>query len=154
MRCVTEAHPAVVLAVAVASCLFPAVSCPQAPPAFPTKTVRYVVPFGAGGSPDLVARLIADRLTQLWGQQVIVDNRAGVAGVMGTAFVAKSPPDGHTLVQCNVASSGIGYLMVKGQSNISTSIVMSGMIAIGVVGLLIDVALRRLQQVIETRRGL
>jgi tripartite-type tricarboxylate transporter receptor subunit TctC len=75
---------------------------------FPTKPVRYVVPFGAGGSPDIVARLIADRLTHLWGQQVIVDNRAGVAGVMGTAFVAKSPPDGHTLVQCNVASSGIG----------------------------------------------
>jgi tripartite-type tricarboxylate transporter receptor subunit TctC len=88
--------------------VFPVVSWPQAPSAFPTKTVRYVVPFGAGGSPDIVARLIADRLTQLWGQQVIVDNRAGVAGVMGTAFVAKSPPDGHTLVQCNVASSGIG----------------------------------------------
>ena len=75
---------------------------------FPTKTVRYVVPFGAGGSPDIVARLLTERLTRLWGQQVIVDNRVGVAGVLGTAFVAKSPPDGHTLVQCNVASSGIG----------------------------------------------
>ena len=74
---------------------------------FPSKTVRYVVPFGAGGSPDIVARLIAERLTRLWGQQVIVENRVGVAGTMGTAFVAKSPPDGHTLVQCNVASSGI-----------------------------------------------
>ena len=47
----------------------------------------------------------------MWGQQVIVDNRAGVAGVLGTAFVAKSPPDGHTLVQCNVASSGIGVTL-------------------------------------------
>ena len=53
-----------------------------------------------------------------------------------------------------VASSGVGYLMVKGQGSLSTSTVMSGMIAIGVVGLLIDVALRRLQQHIETRRGL
>jgi len=53
-----------------------------------------------------------------------------------------------------VASSGVGYLMVKGQAAVSTATVMSGMIAIGVVGLLIDVALRRLQQVIETRRGL
>jgi tripartite-type tricarboxylate transporter receptor subunit TctC len=70
--------------------------------------VRYVVPFGPGGSPDIVARLISDRLTKLWGQQVIVENRAGVAGTMGTAVVAKSPPDGHTLVQCNIASSGIG----------------------------------------------
>ncbi len=74
---------------------------------FPVKTVRYVVPFGAGASPDIVGRLIADRLTRAWGQQVIVDNRVGAAGVSGTAFVAKSPPDGHTLIQCNVASSAI-----------------------------------------------
>jgi ABC-type nitrate/sulfonate/bicarbonate transport system permease component len=53
-----------------------------------------------------------------------------------------------------VASSGVGYMMVKGQAAVSTSTVMSGMIAIGVVGLLIDVALRRLQQHIEQRRGL
>ena len=89
-------------------CLFPAATWPQT---FPTKPVRYVVPFGPGGSPDIVARLLADRLTRLWGQQVIVENRAGVAGVLGTAFVAKSPPDGYTLVQCNVASSGIGVTL-------------------------------------------
>lgn len=52
-----------------------------------------------------------------------------------------------------VASSGVGYLMVKGQASISTATVMSGMVAIGVVGILIDVALRRVQQMIETRRG-
>jgi tripartite-type tricarboxylate transporter receptor subunit TctC len=81
---------------------------------FPSKPVRYVVPFGAGASPDIVARLLADRFTRLWGQQVIVDNRVGVAGVLGTAFVAKSPPDGHTMVQCNVASSAIAMsLMAK-----------------------------------------
>ncbi len=53
-----------------------------------------------------------------------------------------------------VASSGVGYLMVKGQAAVSTATVMSGMVAIGVVGILIDVALRRVQQAIETRRGL
>jgi tripartite-type tricarboxylate transporter receptor subunit TctC len=74
---------------------------------FPSKIVRYVVPFGAGGSPDIVGRLMADRLTRVWGQQVIVDNRVGAAGVLGTAFVAKSPPDGHTILQCNIASSAI-----------------------------------------------
>jgi tripartite-type tricarboxylate transporter receptor subunit TctC len=78
---------------------------------FPTKPVRYVVPFGAGGSPDLVARIITDRLSRLWGHQVFVENRAGVAGVLGTAFVAKAPPDGHTLVQCNIASSAIGVTL-------------------------------------------
>ena len=53
-----------------------------------------------------------------------------------------------------VASSGVGYLMVKGQAAVSTATVMSGMVAIGVVGILIDIALRRVQQAIETRRGL
>lgn len=53
-----------------------------------------------------------------------------------------------------VASSGVGYLMVKGQASVSTATVMSGMAAIGIVGLLIDVALRRVQQAIETRRGI
>lgn len=81
---------------------------PASAQTFPTKPVRYVVPFGPGGSPDIVGRLIADRLTRMWGQQVIVDNRVGVAGVMGTAYVAKAAPDGHTLLQCNIASSGIG----------------------------------------------
>jgi tripartite-type tricarboxylate transporter receptor subunit TctC len=78
---------------------------------FPSKPVRYVVPFGPGGSPDIVGRLVADRLTRLWGQQVVVENRPGVAGVMGTAYVAKSPPDGYTLLQCNIAPNAIGVSM-------------------------------------------
>jgi tripartite-type tricarboxylate transporter receptor subunit TctC len=57
--------------------------------------------------------LVADRLTRLWGQTVIVENRAGVAGVMGTAFVAKAPPDGYTLLQCNIAPNAIGVSMFK-----------------------------------------
>jgi tripartite-type tricarboxylate transporter receptor subunit TctC len=51
--------------------------------------------------------LLADRLTRLWGQQVIVDNRVGAAGVIGSAYVAKAPPDGYTLLQCNIASNAI-----------------------------------------------
>lgn len=74
---------------------------------FPTRPVRYVVPFGAGSSPDIVGRLLAEQMTRLWGQQVIVDNRVGAAGVLGAAFVAKSPPDGHTLLQCNIGSNAI-----------------------------------------------
>jgi tripartite-type tricarboxylate transporter receptor subunit TctC len=51
--------------------------------------------------------LLADRLTRLWGQQVVVENRVGVAGVMGSAYVAKAQADGHTLLQCNIASNAI-----------------------------------------------
>ena len=105
MRYVMQPRRKVILSIAAALLISPAASSAQT---FPTKPVRYVVPFGPGGSPDIVGRLIADRLTRMWGQQVIVDNRVGVAGVMGTAFVAKAPPDGHTLLQCNIASSGIG----------------------------------------------
>jgi tripartite-type tricarboxylate transporter receptor subunit TctC len=107
-----EARGWLVLSVAAAVLLGPLISwaqtaAPGSAPAFPNKLIRYVVPFGAGASPDIVGRLLADRLTRLWGQQVIVDNRVGAAGVLGTAFVAKAPADGYTLVQCNVASSAI-----------------------------------------------
>ena len=93
------------LLVMAAISLWPLPSSAQT--AFPSKPVRYVVPFGAGASPDLVGRLLADKFTRLWSQQVFVDNRVGAAGVLGSAFVAKSPPDGHTLLQCNIASSAI-----------------------------------------------
>jgi len=64
---------------------------------YPSKSVRLVVPFAAGGSTDIVARTLAPRLTEMWGQTVVVDNRPGGSTVIGTEIVAKSPPDGHTL---------------------------------------------------------
>jgi tripartite-type tricarboxylate transporter receptor subunit TctC len=72
---------------------------------YPVKPVRYVVPFPAGTGNDIVGRLLADRLTRLWGQQVIVDNRAGASGAIGAAFVAEAPPDGYTLLHCNIVPS-------------------------------------------------
>lgn len=109
MRKPSPLRQAIVTGLAAAAAMCASTTSAQT---FPSKPVRYVVPFGAGTSPDIVGRLMADRLTRLWGQQVIVDNRVGVAGVLGTAFVAKSPPDGHTLIQCNVASSAIAMSLV------------------------------------------
>ena len=74
---------------------------------YPTKPVRYVVPFPAGASPDIIARVLTERLGRVWGQQVIVDNRSGAGGTVGAAFAAKAPADGYTLFQCNIASSAI-----------------------------------------------
>ena len=65
---------------------------------YPAKTVRFVVPFAPGGSTDIIGRTVAQKLTEMWGQTVIVDNRPGGSTVIGTDIVAKSPPDGHTLL--------------------------------------------------------
>ena len=74
---------------------------------YPVKPVRYVVAFAAGDSPDIVARLVADRLSRMWGQQVVVENRVGAGGTIAGAAVANAPPDGYTLFHCNIASSAI-----------------------------------------------
>lgn len=66
--------------------------------AWPSKPVKIVVPYGAGSSPDVIARVVAERLTQRIGQPVIIENRAGAGGNTGTGQVAKSPGDGYTYV--------------------------------------------------------
>src|SRR5215470_2842245 len=64
---------------------------------FPSRPVRFVVPYAAGGSGDLLARLLGNKLASIWGQQVVVDNRPGAGGLIGTEFAAHSEPDGYTL---------------------------------------------------------
>ncbi len=66
--------------------------------AFPDKTVRLVVPFPAGGSTDIISRTLGQELSKMWGRQVVIDNRPGGSGIIGTDLVAKSAPDGYTLL--------------------------------------------------------
>ena len=76
-----------------------AVGVAGAADAWPTRPVRLVLSFGApGGAPDLTARLLAPKLTEMWGRQVVVDPRTGAGGVLGTDIVAKAPPDGYSMV--------------------------------------------------------
>ena len=65
---------------------------------FPTKPIRFLVGFAPGGSTDILARLVADQMTRTWGQQVVVDNRGGAAGLIAADLTAKAEPDGHTLL--------------------------------------------------------
>jgi len=100
---------AVVCTIAIAVWMCPAILSAQT---YPVKPVRYLVPFAAGTGNDIVGRIITDQLTRMWGQQVIVDNRAGASGTIGAAFVARSPADGYTLLHCNIAPNAISLSMI------------------------------------------
>ncbi|MEI6162590.1 MAG: tripartite tricarboxylate transporter substrate binding protein [Roseococcus sp.] len=76
----------------------PLVTSAQQPAPFPERAVRYIVPFTPAGLTDIMARLVAQRLSEIWGKPVVVENRAGGNAMIGADAAAKSPPDGHTLL--------------------------------------------------------
>jgi tripartite-type tricarboxylate transporter receptor subunit TctC len=80
---------------------------------YPAKPVRLVVPFPAGGTTDILARAVAQTLSEAWGQQVIVDNRPGAGGNIGSDLVAKSKPDGYTLLMGTVGTHAINPSLYK-----------------------------------------
>lgn len=79
--------------------------------AYPSRAVRLVVPYPPGGTTDIMGRVVAQRLGERWNQRVVVDNRVGAGGSIGTDHVAKSAPDGYTLVLGNSASHGANVLL-------------------------------------------
>ena len=74
---------------------------------FPTRAVRIVVPYPPGGASDVTARLLAQKLSEAWNQQVVVDNRPGANGILALDHVAKQPGDGHTLLMANLGPNAI-----------------------------------------------
>lgn len=81
--------------------------------AYPTGPMRIVVPFTPGGGTDILSRIIAQKLNESWGQPVLVDNRPGASGTVGTAFVAKAQGDGHTLLVMPAGYAGNPALYKK-----------------------------------------
>lgn len=90
------------LASSLAGIAAPSVVRAQAP--WPNRPIRFIVPLGPGGATDIVMRILAPKLGQILGQSVVVENRVGAGGVVGTDYVAKSPPDGYTFVHAAVSS--------------------------------------------------
>ena len=80
---------------------------------FPQRPVRIVVPFAAGGATDITARTVADKLSARWGQPVVVDNKPGAGGNLGSDLVAKAEPDGYTLVLGVTGSHAINTTLFK-----------------------------------------
>src|SRR5258706_4132337 len=74
---------------------------------YPNKPIRMIVPYPPGGATDVIGRVLAQRLSTALGQQVVVDNRGGAGGNIGADAVAKSPPDGYTLLMCALSSHSI-----------------------------------------------
>ena len=80
---------------------------PAAAQSWPAKPVRIIVPYPAGGTSDILARMLGQKLSEAWSQPVVVENKPGANGNVGGDFVAKSPPDGYTLLLCDVGALAI-----------------------------------------------
>src|SRR5450756_3066100 len=106
------------LAPALAAAVFAAAAVLAAPclaQDYPTKPIRMIVPFGAGGSADVAARLIGNSLQEKFGQAIVIENRTGAGGVIGTLEVVKSAPDGYTLLMMSNTQTANESLMSPAQ---------------------------------------
>jgi len=89
------------------------VHAPVCAQAYPSKPVRFIVPFAPGGNTDVQGRLIAQKLTESWGQQVVVDNRPGAGGTLGVELASKAAPDGYTIVLASFGNILVGPSLYK-----------------------------------------
>ena len=80
---------------------------------FPSRPMRIVVPFPPGGGTDIGTRILAQKLQEAWGQPVVVENKPGAAGIVGTDLTAKSTPDGHTIMMGNIGTHAINVSLYK-----------------------------------------
>ena len=96
-------HAAQLFLISVLSCAASGVAAADAAAGYPSRPIRFIAPFVAGGPSDTLSRLLAQKLTESWGQTVVVDNRGSAGGIVGFELGAKAPPDGYTLLLANGA---------------------------------------------------
>ena len=96
-------HAAHLILISVLSCAASGAAAADAAAGYPNRPIRFIAPFVAGGPSDTLSRLLAQKLTESWGQTVVVDNRGSAGGIVGFELGAKAPPDGYTLLLANGA---------------------------------------------------
>ncbi len=85
----------------------------SAPDSYPNRPVRFIIPWAVGGATDILGRIVAQKLTERFGQQVIIDNRPGAGAIIGSEILANSAPDGYTMMTANIAHGANPYLHKK-----------------------------------------
>jgi tripartite-type tricarboxylate transporter receptor subunit TctC len=99
--------------ISLVACTLLAALAPAGAQTWPTKPIRFVIPFAPGGVADIAARVVGQKLTEAWGQQVIVENRAGGNGFIGVSTVAKAAPDGYTFLVSTLGEITINPSLFK-----------------------------------------
>ncbi len=103
----------IIRALVAAAAALPVLCAQAAQPVFPSKPIRIIVAYTPAGTTDILARAIGQKMTETWGQPVIIENRAGAAGNIGTDVAAKATPDGHTLIMGTAGTHGINVSMYR-----------------------------------------
>src|SRR5688572_25415838 len=94
-------------------CMASAANAADDPRAYPNKPVRMIVAFAPGGSSDVVARVMAQHLSAMWGQQVVVDNRPGAGGMLGHEIGARAPADGYTIMLTSIGPLAVNPILYR-----------------------------------------
>ena len=95
----------IVGAAAVAACATPCVA--QTAENFPAKPIRIIVPFAPAGPNDIIARIVGQKWTELWGHPTVIENRGGAGGTIGVEYGSKAPPDGYTVIMCGMSNMAV-----------------------------------------------
>src|SRR3989441_2449770 len=122
---------------------------------YPSRPVKLIVAYPPGGSSDLMARVFAAKLTDLWGQQVLVENKPGAAGAIGTDYAAKEPPDGYSFMIANLGPIAVNPLLSNVPYNVEKDFAPVSLISTGPNVLVVrsDAEFRSLGEIIAHARG-